>query len=154
MRGHPGQVHRRPPCPASVGDPQALLGRVDRPGRPNQADRTHQRPAKPRRQPQVMQAPGYGFLPCHPNPPLHAGGRRDRPAERPPRTLALIVEVDLLLADFLGHLALVGDRLGVQAHPLPRHPSPFGHRLLLAQHHLVLGLGMPTRSPSRCMINA
>jgi hypothetical protein len=53
----------------------------------------------------------------------------------------LILDLNLLLADLLGHLLLAGHGVLVEPHPLPWHHPLLHHRLLLAQHHLVLGLG-------------
>src|SRR5215218_8633694 len=51
------------------------------------------------------------------------------------------LDLDLLLADLLGDLALVGHGLGVEADPLLGHGPLLHHRLLLAQGDLVLLLG-------------
>src|SRR5215211_3185957 len=51
------------------------------------------------------------------------------------------VDLDLLLADLLGDLALVGDGLGVQADPLFGHGPLLNHRGLLVEGDLVLLLG-------------
>src|SRR5215207_2800086 len=51
------------------------------------------------------------------------------------------VDLDLLLADLLGDLALVGDGLGVGANPLFGHGPLLNHRGLLAEGDLVLLLG-------------
>src|SRR5215216_6069859 len=53
---------------------------------------------------------------------------------------AVIVEVDLLLTELLGHPLLIGHGVLVEPDPLPRHDPLLDHRLLLTQHHLVLGL--------------
>src|SRR5688572_20122336 len=50
----------------------------------------------------------------------------------------LVVDVDLLLADRLGHPLLVGHGVLVEPHPLAGHDPLLHHRLLLPQHHLVL----------------
>src|SRR5215210_6745456 len=65
------------------------------------------------------------------------------PCAGSPGGLAIDVGVglDLLLADLLRDLRLVGDRLLLHAHPLLRHRALLHHRLLLAQHNLVLLLG-------------
>src|SRR5215217_5646025 len=54
---------------------------------------------------------------------------------------AVIVEVDLLLTELLGHPLLIGHGVLVEPDPLPRHDPLLDHRLLLTQHHLMLGLG-------------
>src|SRR5215216_374450 len=87
---------------------------------------------------------------------LHALGRREGVARGPaapapirlfdlslvPAELVLVaVDLDVLLADLLGDLALVGDGLGVEADPLLGHGSLVDHDLLLAQGELVLLLG-------------
>jgi hypothetical protein len=53
------------------------------------------------------------------------------------------VDLELLLADLLGHLALLGDGLGAQAHPLLGNGPLVDHDLLLAEgdHVLLLGDG-------------
>src|SRR5215212_9853515 len=51
------------------------------------------------------------------------------------------LDLDLLLADLLGDLALVGHGLGVEADPLLGHGPLVDHDLLLAQGDLVLLLG-------------
>src|SRR5215217_9463935 len=51
------------------------------------------------------------------------------------------VDLDLLLVDLLGHLALVGHGLGVKPDPLAGHGPLADHDLLLAQGDLVLLLG-------------
>jgi hypothetical protein len=52
-----------------------------------------------------------------------------------------VVDLDLLLADLLGHLALLGDRLGVHTDPLAGHRPLLDHRGLLMQGDLVLRRG-------------
>src|SRR5512132_3082974 len=56
-------------------------------------------------------------------------------------SVLVAVDLDLLLADLLGDLALVGDGLGVQAHPLLGHGPLVDHVLLLVEGALVLLLG-------------
>src|SRR5215216_5114975 len=51
------------------------------------------------------------------------------------------VDLDLLLVDLLGHLALVGHGLGVKPDPLAGHGPLADHDLLLVQGDLVLLLG-------------
>jgi hypothetical protein len=55
--------------------------------------------------------------------------------------LVLVVDLDLLLADLLADLALFGDGLGVQTHPLLGHGPLVDHNLLLMEGDLVLLLG-------------
>src|SRR5215217_260285 len=56
---------------------------------------------------------------------------------------AALVEVDLLLADLLADLLLLGHGVLVQAHPLPWHRALLDHRLLLVQHHLLPPCSLP-----------
>src|SRR5829696_8038700 len=55
--------------------------------------------------------------------------------------LLVVVELDVLLADLLGDLALVGDRLGVEPHALLGDGPLVDHRGLFVQGDLVLLLG-------------
>src|SRR5215218_3076908 len=52
-----------------------------------------------------------------------------------------LVDLDVLLADLLANLTLLGHGVGVQAHPLPGHDLLVNHGPLLVQDDLVLGLG-------------
>src|SRR5215212_3998464 len=56
-------------------------------------------------------------------------------------SVLVAVDLDLLLADLLGDLALLGHGLGVQTDPLLGHGPLVDHDLLLAQGDLVLLLG-------------
>src|SRR5215204_5607774 len=56
----------------------------------------------------------------------------------PPAGRVLVVDVDPLLADLLGHPLLAGHSLLVEPHPLSGHDPLLHHRLLLPQDHLVL----------------
>src|SRR5215216_2517313 len=56
-------------------------------------------------------------------------------------SVLVALDLDLLLADLLGDLALYGDGLGVQTDPLLGHGPLLDHRLLLAEGDLVLLLG-------------
>src|SRR5829696_6796323 len=55
--------------------------------------------------------------------------------------VAVALDLHLLLADLLADLPLLGHGLGVEADALAGNDPLLDHRLLLAQHHLVLGLG-------------
>src|SRR5215203_4084992 len=55
--------------------------------------------------------------------------------------LLVVVDLDLLLADLLGDLALLGHRLGVQPDPLLGHGPLLDHRGLFVEGDLVLLLG-------------
>src|SRR5215211_7524505 len=59
----------------------------------------------------------------------------------PPARLVLVLDLDLLLADRLSHPLLVGHGVLIEPDPLPGHDPLLDHRLLLPQHHLMLGLG-------------
>src|SRR5215207_9563831 len=50
----------------------------------------------------------------------------------------LVLDVDLLLADLLGHPLLAGHGVLVEPDPLSGHDPLLHHRLLLPQDHLVL----------------
>src|SRR5829696_5515338 len=56
-------------------------------------------------------------------------------------SVLVALDLDLLLADLLGDLALLGHGLGVQADPLLGHGPLLDHRLLLAEGDLVFLLG-------------
>src|SRR5215212_9881268 len=56
----------------------------------------------------------------------------------PPTRPIVVLDLDLLLADLLGHPLLAGHGVLVEPHPLLRHRALLDHRLLLAQDHLVL----------------
>src|SRR5215218_6154837 len=56
-------------------------------------------------------------------------------------SVLVALDLDLLLADLLGDLALFGHGLGVQTDPLLGHGPLLDHRLLLAEGDLVLLLG-------------
>src|SRR5215211_6965213 len=59
----------------------------------------------------------------------------------PPARPVFVLDLDLLRADLLGHPLLIGQGVLVEPDPLPGHDPLLDHRLLLPQHHLVLGLG-------------
>src|SRR5829696_4039823 len=59
----------------------------------------------------------------------------------PPARPIVVLDLDLLLADLLGHPLLVGYGVLVEPDPLPGHDPLLHHRLLLPQDHLVLFLG-------------
>src|SRR5215203_2110605 len=59
----------------------------------------------------------------------------------PPARPVLVLDLDLLLADLLGHPLLVGYGVLVEPDPLPGHDPLLHHRLLLPQDYLVLLLG-------------
>src|SRR5215216_1301857 len=73
-----------------------------------------------------------------PNP--SAGGLSTSPTLLPPRSPLLVLDLDLLLADLLGHPLLVGHGVLVQPDPLPGHDPLLDHRLLLTEDHLMLSL--------------
>src|SRR5829696_3128307 len=73
-----------------------------------------------------------------PNP--SAGGLSTSVTLLPPRSPLLVLDLDLLLADLLGHPLLVGHGVLVQPDPLPGHDPLLDHRLLLTEDHLMLSL--------------
>src|SRR5829696_5178024 len=84
----------------------------------------------------------------HRTPPMLAtipprGGCGSRGAPVVAHVRAALVEVDLLLADLLADLLLLGHGVLVQAHPLPWHRALLDHRLLLVQHHLLPPCSLP-----------
>src|SRR5215218_2716840 len=84
----------------------------------------------------------------HRTPPMLAtipprGGCGSRGAPVVAHVRAALVEVDLLLADLLADLLLLGHGVLVQAHPLPWHRALLDHRLLLMQHHLLPPCSLP-----------
>src|SRR5215217_3037022 len=77
-------------------------------------------------------------------PPKEASGslpRCIRSAAVVAEPVLVALDLDLLLADLLGHLTLVGHGLGVKADPLLGNGPLADHDLLLAQGDLVLLLG-------------
>src|SRR5215217_6806950 len=59
----------------------------------------------------------------------------------PPAGPIVVLDLDLLLADLGGHPLLAGHGVLVEPDPLPGHDPLLDHRLLLAQDHLMFGLG-------------
>src|SRR5215217_8871418 len=69
------------------------------------------------------------------------GGKASPAVLRSAAGAALVVDVDLFLADGLGDLSLVGDGVLVEADALLGHGALFGDDLFLVEHDLVLFVG-------------
>src|SRR5215216_2540523 len=147
-----GVKHGLEPSRVKAGYPNVLQGHL--PPSTSQSNRAPSRPpggvarspqqqaATPLCRPKTRSPRSASLLPA-PTTPGPARWSSRLPASAtlvPPARPLLVLDLDLLLADLLGHPLLVGHGVLVQPDPLPGHDPLLDHRLLLTEDHLMLSL--------------